>query len=518
MQTKSELEILYQISQALTHHQDVTGMVQEILDILEHELDFQRGTITLYVPEDGQLKMIASKGFTQKEIDRGTYELNEGITGQVATSLEPALIPRIGDEPRFLGRVKNRDDDRAFLCVPIISQKELVGTLSIDRPPASKRALKNDLNFLKIIANILGEAVRNLQAQVEERDELIRENMMLKKELGGQYRPSNIIGNCAAMRQVYQQISQVANSPATVLIRGESGTGKELVAKALHYGSERQNGPFVAVNIAALPENLIESELFGHEKGSFTGAVQQRIGRFEQANGGTLFLDEIGDIRQTFQVQLLRVLQARCFQRVGGSEDIHVNVRVLAATSQGLEELIATGGFREDLFYRLNVFPIHIPPLRERRADITMLADYFLEKYNEIYGKKVKRISTPAINMMMSYHWPGNVRELENCIERALLTSNDDVIHGFNLPPSLQTASETHTEFYPSQEASLEMMLKSFEREVLVDALKNSRGNCSAAARSLMTTSRIFNYKISKLNIEPSRYRRSNRKTEREIQ
>ena len=290
------------------------------------------------------------------------------------------------------------------------------------------------------------------------------------------------------------------------MIRGESGTGKELVARAIHYASQRRNKPFIAVNCAALPENLIESELFGHEKGAFTGAISQRKGRFELANGGTLFLDEIGDISLAVQVRLLRFLQEKTFERVGGHEPINVDVRVLAATSRNLEEEIEKDHYREDLFYRLNVFPIHMPSLHQRRADIMLLADHFLEKYNKIYNKNVKRISTPAINMMMSYHWPGNVRELENCIERAVLTATDDVVHGFNLPPSLQTAQETGTALLPKEGASLTTLVASYERELIVDALKINRGNVAAAARALDATQRILHYKIDRLKIDPKKY------------
>jgi len=280
-----------------------------------------------------------------------------------------------------------------------------------------------------------------------------------------------------------------------------------LVARAIHFASSRNRHPFIGVNCAALPENLIESELFGHEKGAFTGAAQQRKGRFELANGGTLFLDEIGDISLPVQIRLLRVLQERTFERVGGDRSITVNVRIIAATSRNLEDYMRTGKFREDLYYRLNVFPIHIPPLRERRTDIILLADHFLQKYNTIHGKNVKRISTPAINMMMAYHWPGNVRELENCIERALLTTTDDVIHGYSLPPSLQTSEETNTALIPQDGANLKVMVESYERELIVDALKKHRGNAAAAARFLHTTQRIINYRIAQLGIEPRNYR-----------
>jgi len=247
--------------------------------------------------------------------------------------------------------------------------------------------------------------------------------------------------------------------------------------------------------------------LFGHEKGSFTGAIARRAGRFEQADGGTLFLDEIGDISPAVQIRLLRVLQERTFERVGGDMSITVNVRVVTATNRNLEEGMRDGKFREDLYYRLNVFPIYLPPLRERKSDILLLAEHFLRKYSDVYGKNIRRISTTAINMMMSYHWPGNVRELENCMERAVLTSADDVIHGYLLPPTLQTSEATHTAILPENGASLEMLVETYEREIIVDALKKHRGNAAGAARFLQTTARIMNYRIRHLGIDPKSYK-----------
>jgi Nif-specific regulatory protein len=392
--------------------------------------------------------------------------------------------------------------------VPIRHFDEVIGTLSIDRVAVIEgRALEEDVALLQTVANVLADAVATIRDEIYEREELLAENRRLKQELDDRFHPNNIVGNCAVMRGIYSQIGQVADSTATVLIRGESGTGKELVARAIHHASSRRNGPFVAVNCAALPENLIESELFGHEKGSFTGAVNQRKGRCELSDGGTLFLDEIGDISLAVQVKLLRFLQEKAFERVGGQAMIEVDVRVLAATSRDLEDYMTRDKFREDLYYRLNVFPIHVPALRERRSDIMLLADSFLEKYNRVYRKNVRRISTPAINMMMAYHWPGNVRELENCMERAVLTSSDDVIHGYNLPPSLQTGQETGTAILPSEGADFMTMVASYERELIVDALKMNGGNVAAAARTLGTTPRIMHYKISKLNINPRQHR-----------
>jgi len=302
---------------------------------------------------------------------------------------------------------------------------------------------------------------------------------------------------------VFYLITQVAKSNANVLLLGESGTGKELVANAIHYNSLRSTKPLVKVNCAALPENLIEAELFGYEKGAFTGANSEKAGKFEMAHGGTIFLDEIGALALESQGKLLRVLQERELERLGGTQVIKVNIRLIAATNKDLAKSVEEGTFREDLFYRLNVYPIYLPPLREREADVLLLADYFLEKYAEEYNKGIKRISTPSIEALTQYHWPGNVRELENCMERAVLLCDDQVIHSYHLPPTLQTANETGTQ----QIQTLDEAVERFERELLVDALKSSRGNMRKAAMALKTTERVFGYKVKKYRIEPKRYR-----------
>jgi Nif-specific regulatory protein len=298
-------------------------------------------------------------------------------------------------------------------------------------------------------------------------------------------------------------IAQVAPSDATVLITGESGTGKELVAAEVHRLSKRVGYPLVKVNCAALPESIIESELFGHEKGAFTGAYSQRKGRFELANRGTIFLDEIGELPPRIQVKLLRVLQERELERVGGASTIKVDVRLVAATNRNLDDEVKAGRFREDLYYRFNVFPIHMPPLRERKSDIILLADHFAEKYAEKNGKLIKRISSPAIDLLTGYSWPGNVRELENCIERAVILSTDMVIHSYNLPPSLQTASSTNTEPTTTLEAALSRM----EKELIVDALKLSDGNMAAAARRLGITERKMGLRVHHYGINWRLYR-----------
>jgi Nif-specific regulatory protein len=336
-----------------------------------------------------------------------------------------------------------------------------------------------------------------------ERRRLVEENTHLKDELRDRFAFQHLIGTSAPIRQVYDQVGQVAKTNTTVLVRGESGTGKEMIAHAIHYNSARSRKPFIKVSCAALPESLIESELFGYERGAFTGAQGLKKGRFELADGGTLFLDEIGDLSLATQVKLLRVLQEREFERLGGTQSVRVNVRLIAATHRNLEKLIPEGAFREDLFYRLNVFTIFAPPLRERKPDIMLLADHFLEKYSTEHSKLIKRISTPAIDMLTSYHWPGNVRELENTLERAVLVCDGAVIHAHHLPPTLQTAEASDT----VPRVSLAEAVEAFERDLIQDALKSTRGNRARASKLLSTTERILNYKVRKYDIDPVRFR-----------
>ena len=356
---------------------------------------------------------------------------------------------------------------------------------------------------LSFVAGMISQSLKLAQMVEQEKAQLVDENAHLKRELQQKYDFRNIIGTSKEMREIYEQVAQVAHTNTTVLIRGESGTGKELVAHAIHYNSPRAAKPFVKVNCAALPESLIEAELFGHEKGAFTGAIARKRGRFELAEGGTLFLDEIGDLSPAMQVKLLRVLQEREFERVGGTETIKVNVRLIAATNVDLETAVSDGRFRSDLYYRLNVFSIYLPPLRERKTDILLLADHFLEKYAHQSGKRIRRISTPAIDMLMSYHWPGNVRELENVIERATLVCDGNVVHGFHMPPSLQTAEGSGT----VTKVGLDHAVGAFEKELIQDALKTARGNRARAARMLDTTERILGYKVKKYEIDCNRFK-----------
>jgi Nif-specific regulatory protein len=489
---ESELAALAQIATRLADSSDLDEVIGPVLRVLGERLGLQRVALCLLEP-GGEIVMQAAYGLTPAEVARGRYQLGEGVIGRAVESRAPAIVPRISAEPRFLDRTGARDGgvDRAYVCVPISAGGVAVGALSAYRTPSPPERLQDDASVLSVVGSMLVPAARRT---LQRRELRVEESA---------WAPANMIGRFKGMQQVYALIAQVAGSPTTVLLRGESGTGKELVATAIHQESPRRHGPFVKVNCAALPESVIESELFGHERGAFTGAVGRRKGRFEQAHTGTIFLDEIGDLSPPTQIKLLRVLQERELERVGSNETVRVDVRIIAATSCDLEKMIEAGSFRQDLYYRINVFPIHLPPLRERRADILLLADHFVEVFNRAHGRSVRRISTPAIDMLMAYHWPGNVRELENCIERAVLLARDDVLHGHHLPPSLQTAESSGT-----SPQGLQATLDATERDLLLDALKSSRGNMAQAARQLGITERMMGLRIAKYGIEARRFKK----------
>lgn len=504
-----ELSLLFEISQILDQSMDLKLVIHPVLKAVTDHLGMHRGAITLLNRRTGEIFIEAAYGLSNSQRERGRYMLGEGITGKVVQSGQSKIIPRIADDPEFLNKTGARSGQRqkeiSFICVPIKIGNETIGAFSVDRPIGPIAELEEDARVLSVVCSLIAQAVKIRQNHMEEKRRLQEENTRLQEELRERYKPSNIIGNSKSMQAVFDMIAQVSRSEATVLIRGESGTGKELVAQAIHYNSPRASKPFIKVNCAALPETVIESELFGHEKGSFTGAISMRKGRFELANGGTIFLDEIGDLSAILQVKLLRVLQEKEFERVGGNETIRANVRIITATNRNLEQLMETTQFREDLYYRLNVFPIHIPPLRDRKSDVLLLADHFVEKYSAQNHTPIRRISTPAIDLLMNYHWPGNVRELENCIERAVLLSVDEVIHSHHLPPSLQSAESTDTVVTGSLQESLDNL----ERELLMDALKSTKGNMAKAARLLKVSERIMGLRVTKHGIEPRAFRTS---------
>lgn len=499
------LATLLELSQVLSGTTNLKHSLHRALEILEQRQGVVRSTVTLL--RDSELHIEASNGISAQG-QRAVYQLGEGVTGRVVDSGKPVIVPQASREPMLLNRAapqrKDLKGELSFICVPIPVGRKPVGALSVDLRFKKDRDYDHSVKFLRVIAGLIGQAVRVEGLVQAETQRLVDENTHLREELRERYDFSNMVGGSGGMRQVYEQIAQVAGANTSILIRGESGTGKELIAHAIHYNSPRAQKPFVKVNCAALPDTLIESELFGYEKGAFTGAQSRKLGRFELAEGGTLFLDEIGDLNLMTQVKLLRVLQEREFERLGGTETIKVKARLITATNKDLEKCITEGAFREDLYYRLNVFAIFVPPLRERKPDVMALADHFLEKYTKEHGKNIKRISTPAIDMLMSYHWPGNVRELENCMERAVLICDGIVIHAHHLPPTLQTSESSGA----SMKVSLTDAVASYEKDLIQDALKTTRGNCSRAARLLGSTERVINYKIKKYAIDSRRFRK----------
>lgn len=529
--------LLAEVSRALNNEEDINKLLRDVLSIMSEHMDMIRGVITILNRDTSEIVINQSFGLTEEEQARGRYMPGEGIIGQVVKTGRNKVVPRIDEEPLFLDRTGSRNriktEHLCFVCVPIKAGNEVIGTLSADRSVFTGenhtgKALQNQqeeehieelVNVLSIIASMISQAVRIKQLAEEERQGDLQNGSPENREpfsfyrgetpekddeqYSESHRPANIIGNSKAMIAVFRMIDKIAPTNATALILGESGVGKELVASAIHYKSHRAEKPFIKFNCAALPESIVESELFGHEKGSFTGATANRQGRFELADSGTIFLDEIGELSLPVQAKLLRILQEKEFERVGGSKTLKTDIRVIAATNRNLEEEIGNGKFREDLYYRLNIFPITVPPLRERKADILLLADYFVEKYNAVNFKGIRRISTRAIDIFMRYHWPGNVRELENCIERAVILSEDNVIHGYHLPPTLQTAESSGT---PAT-GSLQQRLDGIEHEMIIEALKRTKGNMAKAAMQLGLTERVMGLRVKKFRIDYRKYR-----------
>jgi Nif-specific regulatory protein len=500
-----KLTSLLQVSQALSGTLDLRASLHEIFDTLSRHHEAQGAFVVLGTKDSRELHQEAAEGFG-KPGHQAHFMVGEGVVGKVAETGKQIVVPRLSLETALvqqLGIKLGSSDERSFFCVPIVIDRQPVGAMGVSVRFEPNRNYERSTKFFGVVASMIGQAVKVQRLIAAQHRRLVTENARLKQELREGYDFSTIIGNSGSMQRVYEAVAQVARTNTTVLIRGESGTGKELIAQAIHYNSLRAKKPFIKVSCAALPETLIESELFGYEKGAFTGAHDRKKGRFELAQGGTLFLDEIGDVHLPTQIKLLRVLQEREFERLGGTDVIKVNVRLVAATNKDMELAIEQGTFREDLFYRLNVFAIFIPPLRERKPDVLLLADHFLQRYSSEHGKDIRRISTPAIDMLTAYHWPGNVRELQNVIERAVLVCDGQVVHAHHLPPTLQTAEASGT----VMNVSLSEAMAAYERDIIQDALKTARGNRARAARLLRTTDRIFNYKVRQLGIDWKRFK-----------
>src|SRR5829696_2604485 len=494
------LESLSRVSKELSANSGAPANMNRVMEIIGGGLQAERSFLLL-IRDNDALTPAASHRLNVTEFRKLEAAAERGVLRKAAATGESFTVNDVVAEPslQFLSDCGSS----TFEIVPAMLADRPIGVLGVEFADGHSLPAGERTKILKLFGSMIAQHLRVEHAVLGERQKLLEENSHLLQELKEKHDFSHMVGTSNPMKHVYDQVSQVARSNATVLLRGESGTGKEMIANAIHYNSLRSKRPLIKLNCAALPDTLIEAELFGHEKGAFTGADRFKKGRFEMAEGGTLFLDEIGDLPLQTQIKLLRVLQEREFERLGGTETIKSNIRLITATNKNLEQAIANGSFREDLYYRLNVFAIHLPPLRERKSDIMLLAEHFLEKYEQEHDKRIRRISTPAIDMLMAYHFPGNVRELENAIERAVLACDSNVIHGHHLPPSLQTAEVSGT----VTNLSLETAVDAFERDIIQDALKSTKGNIAKAARQLDSTERILGYKIRNYGIDPRRFR-----------
>ena len=495
------LEIIARLTATVAGLRGISNEAKVTLEELRIQLQSEFAFVCVERWEGAGPQIYAADGLDASSFRRLESRVQAGSLSSALKSISQRTMP-LATNPSLA--FLDPDSETVIVSTPLKISARVVGAVFLAFEDPDDASDEDALKVMEIAASMIARTLRIEKSEREESQKLLDENTHLKQELKEKYDFSNLIGNSSPMRQVCDQVEQVARSNATVLLRGESGTGKEMIAHAIHYNSLRSKRPFVKVNCAALPDSLIEAELFGHEKGAFTGDDRMKEGRFELADGGTLFLDEIGDLPPQTQIKLLRVLQEREFERLGGTETLSTNIRLITATNRNLEDLIAEGTFREDLFYRLNVFTIFLPPLRDRKSDILLLAEHFLEKYEAEHNKRIRRISTPAIDMLTAYHFPGNVRELENAIERAVIVCDSNVIHGRHLPPTLQTAEVSGTETH----VTLASAVAAFERDMIQDALKSSGGNIAKAAKMLDATERILGYKIKKYGIDTIRFRR----------
>ena len=538
-----ELVTIYEISKILSSSLDLSKTFHEVLNLLAAHLEIRRGLVILK-HEDGALHLFSAVGLSRDEYDRGTYQLGEGIIGRILRAGMAVVVPDLAQEPLFLNRTGALDEKAdaavALIGVPIKAGGDKVGVLAIDRLAREHgRGFDDDVRFLSMVSNLLGQDLSLQRNVTEERAQLVQVARRTSGEARGSVSLDNVVGKSPRMQEVFAEVLQAAPSRATVLLRGESGTGKEVIARAVHFHSLRKDAPFVKLNCAALSETLLESELFGHEKGAFTGAIAERKGRFELAHRGTLFLDEIGDISPAFQAKLLRVIQEREFERVGGTRPIKVDVRLVFATNRDLEKAVSMGEFRADLYYRINVVGIFLPPLRERREDIPALVGYFLSRFNKDNARRVK-MSPEALILLTNCFWPGNVRELENCIERTATMNKGDLIRSLNFPCShdrcltrtLHEPASLETQFVPLDSVVREAPsrpveppnpvaagathdgsnhpvnddMPETERDRLVWAMEQCGWVQAKAARLLNITPRQIGYALQKYNIEVRKF------------
>ncbi len=490
------MEIFSKLLQANTTECSLSEYLAALLKILGTQTGMLRCTLCFLDTNHEEMYALASYGLQYNEIERAHYKLGEGIIGTVARTGTPMIIPNVQNEPRFLNRTRARDLEHSvisFICVPIFIDGQVRATLSADRENGNIEQLKQDIELLQLTAYLFIPRLSAYHGNSEQEEIFFADNDFPFVSYSGK------------MKKILKEIKQVAPFDTTVLIRGESGTGKELIASCIQKKSPRHDKPFIKINCAALPENLIESELFGYEKGAFTGAAERHKGKFELAHTGTLFLDELGDMSLATQAKLLRVLQEKEFERLGGTETVAVDVRIICATNKNLEEMVKEGKFRQDLFYRLSVFPLHTYPLRERKEDIIPLATFFIENFCRKNKTKIVKISQPVIEKLLSYPWYGNIRELANIMERAvILGSEKGIIEMDALPDFMLQTDDSHS---MHQTKTLDESLEEVERELIVNALENSKGNMAKACKVLGITERMLGIRMKKYSLDYKQFR-----------
>ena len=519
-----ELQVLSAICGIIDRALSLEQALPEVLRILADNMHMKRAAITLEDPATGRLAIWASHGLTPEEEKRGIYRHDEGVTGHIFRTGQPYCVPDVRKDPLFLDRTGARQSETgalSFIGAPILLRGRPIGVLNVDRVPDRRGAAQEDIRLLTIVATLIAQFI-SLNEQLKARVEGLRlENVWLKSRLALGAEGPYLVGASQAMWEVQRRIEKVAATRATVLLLGESGTGKTLIARTIHEMSDRKAFPFVKVNCAAIPDTLIEAELFGHERGAFTGAVVAKPGRFEDAHNGTIFLDEIGELPLPVQAKFLRVLQEREFERLGGNVTKKVDVRIITATNKDLDRLAESGAFRSDLFYRLNVFPIKVPPLRERPDDVPKLLNHFLQKASRDYNRSL-RLSPEALKLLKAHPWPGNAREMENLIERLTIMADGEVIEDHHVLASMDDggrerecargraclacaldAPETGAE---SGEAAApsgpRRSLEETEREEVEEALRRAGGNQNLAAAELGLTPRQMGYRVKKFQLE----------------
>ncbi len=508
-----ELLALHRITELIGSAVDLDTTLENVLQVVNDTLKMQRATLLLYDSVRQSLAIKASCGLSEEEELRGVYRPNEGVIGQIFRTRSPFVVPDIKSEPLFLNRTGARSavtrDKVSFLGVPVMVKGEPEGVLTVDRLFGDEVSFDEDIRFLTVLSTLIAQFL-TLHKEIEKKEaKLLEENESLKAKIHQIHDGHYIIGHSKPMQEVFGIIDKISKSDATALLLGESGTGKELVARAIHESSGRSKKAFIKINCAALPETLLESELFGHEKGAFTGAHATRPGRFELADGGSIFLDEIGEMPLSLQAKMLRVLQEKQFERIGGTKTFKVDVRVVAATNVSLEEAVSQGNFRADLYYRLNVVPIVLPPLRERKDDIPLLFNHFLVKSNKRNGKNLK-MTSELLDFLMNYDWPGNVREMQNLVERMVILAEGDRITMKDLPPQIHNPSslggfEDNKAIVATRSHEIagpvKKSLSEIEKEEVKAALIRNGWVQVRAARELGLTQRQMGYRIKKYGL-----------------